>query len=301
MKKALIILAIVVSALILLVGGYALYLYVSFSSTADDMHTHIERDSSDFRSDDINFAARDPVSFLLLGLDSDRVDLGRADTMIVATVNPGDQSMKMVSIPRDTNTELVGRGWNDKINHAYYYGGEEMAIDTVEHFLDIPIDYIVTIDMDGFEEMVDAVGGITVDNRLDFEYGGFAFEQGELELSGEEALAYVRMRQDDPLGDSGRNERQQQVIEGVLREGANLTSVTSVGSILDAIGSNIQTNMGFQEMIDMHRYESSRHDLEQLSLSGEHSQLDGVYYYVVDEVEKERVTNTLREHLELEE
>ncbi|QDI92074.1 LytR family transcriptional regulator [Salicibibacter halophilus] len=299
MKKTMIIVAIVVSALILVAGAFALYLYVSFSSTANDMHAPIDREGSNIRSEQINFEDNDPVSFLLLGLDAEEADYGRTDTMIVVTVNPGDQSMKMLSIPRDTNAELVGRGWNDKINHAYYYGGEKMAMDTVEHFLDVPIDYIVTVNMDGFEEMVDAVGGITVINDLEFEYAGEAFQKGELELSGKEALAFVRMRQDDPLGDSGRNERQRQVIEGVLREGANMSSVTSIGSILDAIGKNVQTNMEFQDMIDMQNYEPSIHDLEQLTLSGEHARLDGVYYYVVDELDKERVSNKLQEHLEL--
>ncbi|AXF56896.1 LCP family protein [Salicibibacter kimchii] len=300
MKKALIIITIVVSALILVVGGFALYLYVSFSSTAKDMHAPIDREGSSIRSEQINFDNNDPVSFLLLGLDAEEVDYGRTDTIIVATVNPGEQSIKMLSIPRDTNTELVGRGWNDKINHAYYYGGEKMAMDTVEHFLDVPIDYIVTVNMDGFEEMVDAVGGITVNNDLEFEYGGESFEKGELELSGKEALAFVRMRQDDPLGDSGRNDRQRQVIEGILSEGANISSVTSIGSILDAIGENVQTNMAFQEMVDMQSYESTMQDLQQLTLSGEHKRLHGVYYYVVDELDKARVSNTLQEHLELE-
>ncbi|QQK74629.1 LCP family protein [Salicibibacter cibarius] len=300
MKKALIIALIVVSALILIVGGFALYVYVSFSSTADDMHAPIDREGSSIRSDEINFADNDPVSFLLLGLDTQETDYGRTDTMIVVTVNPGEQSIKMLSIPRDTNTELVGRGWNDKINHAYYYGGEKMAMDTVEHFLDVPIDYIVTVNMDGFEEMVDAVGGITVNNNLEFEYDGETFKKGELELSGKEALAFVRMRHNDPLGDSGRNDRQRQVIEGIIREGADMSSVTSIGSILDAIGHNVQTNMAFQDMIDMQSYESSIHDLEQLTLSGEHDRLDGVYYYVVDELNKARVSSTLKEHLELE-
>ncbi|QQK78731.1 LCP family protein [Salicibibacter cibi] len=300
MKKALIIALIVVSALILVVGGFALYLYVSFSSTADDMLAPIDREGSSIRSEEINFEDNDPVSFLLLGLDAEEVDYGRADTIIVVTVNPGEQSIKMLSIPRDTNTELAGKGWNDKINHAYYYGGEKMAMDTVEHFLKVPIDYIVTVNMDGFAEMVDAIGGITVNNNLGFEYDGETFKKGELELSGKEALAFVRMRQDDPLGDSGRNDRQRQVIEGILHEGANLSSVTSIGSILDAIGKNVQTNMEFQDMIDMQSYESGIHDLEQLTLSGEHGRLDGVYYYVVDELDKERVSNTLQRHLELE-
>ncbi|MBB6449879.1 LCP family protein required for cell wall assembly [Geomicrobium halophilum] len=300
MKKALKIIAIIVSALMLIIGSVTLYLFLSVSSTANHMHSPIERGGSDIRPEQVDFEEEDPLSFLLLGLDAEEVDYGRTDTMIVVTVNPRDESMKILSIPRDSHTELVGRGMKDKINHAYYYGGEEMAMDTVEHFLDVPIDYVATINMDGFEELVDAVGGITVYNNLAFEYADVNFQRGELELNGKEALAYVRMRQDDPMGDAGRNDRQRQVIEGVLREGAQISAVASIGSILDAIGTNVQTNMEFEEMLDMQDYEPSRRNIEQLTLKGEHTQIEGVYYYLVDEVEKAKVTNVLREHLELE-
>ena len=68
----------------------------------------------------------------------------------------------MLSLPRDTRTEIVGHGKTEKINHAYAYGGIPMAINTVESYLDIPIDYYVKMNMEGFQEIVDAVGGVTV-------------------------------------------------------------------------------------------------------------------------------------------
>lgn len=88
--------------------------------------------------------------------------------MIVLTVNPNDKSMQMVSIPRDTRTEIIGKGFDDKINHAYAFGGPEMSIATVENFLDIPIDYFVQVNMESFKDIVDAVGGVTVNNKLEF-------------------------------------------------------------------------------------------------------------------------------------
>ncbi len=176
MKKLLIVLFSLAGAVILAIGGYALYLYLSISNTADSMHEPLIRESDNLR--DVDFSTQEPLSFLILGIDAEESTRGRSDTMIVLTVNPEDESMKMVSIPRDTRTEMVGRGNEDKINHAFAFGGPEMAMDTVENFLDIPIDYYVSINMDGFKDIVDAVDGVTVDNAFAFEQSGYDFSEG---------------------------------------------------------------------------------------------------------------------------
>ncbi|AXF55319.1 LCP family protein [Salicibibacter kimchii] len=300
MKKFLITVGVLLSLIILVIGGFALYLYFSVTSTADQMHSPLEREHSDLRVDATNLEEEEPVSFLLLGVDSEGETAGRTDTMIVLTVNPVDESMKMVSIPRDTRTEIVGRGTEDKINHAHAFGGAEMAIASVENFLDVPIDYVATINMDGFEEMVDAVGGVTVENDLEFEQGGHYFPEGQVELDGDEALSFVRMRYEDPQGDAGRTERQREVIEGLLREGAQFSSLTSVGAILDSVGSNVKVSADSGEMADLFGYESARHDIEQLELSGSGTRIDGIYYEMIDEGARAEVSSVMREHLELE-
>ena len=132
------------------------------------MHQPIEREKSEKRTEEITLTKQDPFSVLVLGVDEREGDSGRSDTMIVLTVNPNQNSIKMLSIPRDTRTEIVGHGTTDKINHAYAFGREEMSIATVEHLLDIPIDYYVKVNMEGFQDIVDAVGGIQVNNNLDF-------------------------------------------------------------------------------------------------------------------------------------
>ena len=82
------------------------------------MHEPIARDLSDKREEPVAFKERDPFSVLILGVDEREGDVGRSDTIIVLTVNPILKSTKMVSIPRDTYTEIVGKGFMDKINHA---------------------------------------------------------------------------------------------------------------------------------------------------------------------------------------
>ncbi|QQK76544.1 LCP family protein [Salicibibacter cibarius] len=299
MKKFLITISVFLALIVLVVGGFALYLYFSVTSTADQMHSPLEREHSDLREGATNLEDEEPVSFLLLGVDSEDETSGRTDTVIVLTVNPEDDSMKMVSIPRDTRTEIVGQGTEDKINHAHAFGGTEMAINTVENFLDVPIDYMATINMDGFEEMVDAVGGVTVENSMEFEQDGHHFPEGQVELNGDEALSFVRMRDEDPQGDAGRTERQREVIEGLLNEGAQFSSLTSVGAILDSVGSNVQTSADSGDLADLLGYESARHNIDQLELTGEGTRIDGIYYELIDEGVRAEVTNELREHLEL--
>ncbi|WP_317951459.1 LCP family glycopolymer transferase, partial [Rossellomorea marisflavi] len=172
--------------------------------TAETMNEDIDRPRSDKRTEEVKFDKKHPFSVLLLGVDERAGDKGRSDTMIVVTVNPHEKTTKMLSIPRDTLVDIVGRGTRDKINHAYAFGGVEMSMDTVEEFLDIPIDYYAKINMEGFKDIVNAVGGVTVNNDFTFSSGGYTFNEGQLSLNGEKALAYTRMRKQDPRGDFGR-------------------------------------------------------------------------------------------------
>ena len=103
---------------------------------------------------------------------------------MVITLNPKNNSMKTVSIPRDTYTEIVGKGKNDKINHAYAFGGVDMSVSTVEKFLNIPINYYVEVNMEGFKDIVDAVGGVDVNNDLEFTADGHHFIKGNIHLTG---------------------------------------------------------------------------------------------------------------------
>lgn len=298
MKKALIIIGALLLTVVLAIGGYGYYLYSSVQSTVDQMHQPIEREKSERRDLEVNMEDREPLSFLLLGVDARAADSGRSDTLMVVTVNPEDRSMKMVSIPRDTYTEMVGRGHQDKINHAYAFGGPEMAMASVENFLDIPIDYFVTVNMEGFKDIVDALGGVTVDNAFAFNQSGHTFEEGQLFLDGDQALAYSRMRKQDSRGDLGRNDRQRQIVDAMIQEGAQLSSVTKAGSILDALGNNLTTNMTFDDMRKIQEnYRDARHNSETLEITGSGGRIDGIWYYFVEEDERLRVSNTLRDHL----
>lgn len=281
-------------------GIYGYSMYKSLTITVETMHQPINREISEKRNVEIELSSQEPFSILMLGVDQRPGDRGRSDSIIVLTVNPELSSVKMLSIPRDTRTEIIGYGTIDKINHAFAFGGAEMAIATAENFLDIPIDYYVQINMEGFIKLIDAVGGITVYNDLDFIEDGKHFPEGELTLNGEDALLFSRMRYEDPRGDFGRQLRQRQIIQAFLKEGASLSSIVNYKEIFSVLGENIKTNLTFDEMVNIQRnYRSAANGVEQLSIEGSNAIINGIYYFIVSDEEKQRIQAELKKHLQL--
>jgi polyisoprenyl-teichoic acid--peptidoglycan teichoic acid transferase len=282
------------------VGAYVFSVYNSLTKAVETMHQPIEREKSEKRIEEVTFEKKDPFSVLLLGVDEREGDKGRSDTMIVLTVNPKKESVQMISIPRDTRTEIVGRGYEDKINHAYAFGGVEMSIDTIENFLNIPIDYFIQINMAGFKDIVDAVGGVTVENDMDLTFKKYHFPKGTLTLDGENALIYSRIRKEDPRGDFGRQMRQRQIIQAVINKGASVSTLTKYDDVFKALGNNIKTNLTFDEMVSIQKnYINARKNITQIQIKGSGTKIDGIYYYIVPEEERTALQNMLMEHLEI--
>lgn len=282
------------------IGAYAFSFYQSLTETVDIMYQPLQREVSEKRTEKVVFETKDPISVLLLGVDEREGDRGRSDTIVVLTVNPEQNSIKMLSIPRDTRTEIIGHGTVDKINHAYAFGGVEMSMATVEEFLDIPIDYYMQINMEGFVDIVDAVGGVTVLNDYEFTSYGVHFPKGKVELNGDKALIFGRMRYEDPRGDFGRQLRQRQIIMAVVKKGASLSSLTNYGNIFNALGKNIRTNLTFDEMVDIQKnYRSASNNIEQIEIKGEGQTINSIYYFIVSDEEKSRVQTALQTHLKL--
>jgi LCP family protein required for cell wall assembly len=298
-RRGLRMIKILVLLLFVGLGAYGFSVYQSLNDAVATMNQYADR-KSEKRAEELELANKEPFSVLVLGVDEREGDRGRSDSIIVLTVNPDLNSVKMLSIPRDTYTEIVGNGTTDKINHAFAFGGVEMAMDTVENFLDIPLDYYLEINMEGFKDIVDAVGGITVNNDLDFTYSNVHFPEGELTLDGKKALIYSRVRKQDPRGDFGRQLRQRQVIEAIIKEGASFSSLANYDKILEAISMNVKTNLTINEMISIQKnYKSASKDIEQLSITGNGISINSIYYYDVPEEEKLRLQTELKEHLDI--
>ncbi|MBA2175386.1 LCP family protein [Halobacillus locisalis] len=297
---------LIVCSLLLVVGGvYAYSVYSDARSIVDeDMNQEVA--SIDHEVTKKKIERKEPLNILLMGVDERDDDQGRSDALMVLSVDPNQARSQLISIPRDTRTELVGdapeAGRQDKINHAYAFGGTDMAINTVESLLDFELDYYVKMNMEGLSGMVDAVGGITVNNELDwYDTGhyekGFHYAEGELEMNGPQTMGFVRMRYQDPDGDFGRNERQRKVIQAVINKGASIKSVHKIGDMMDVLGTNVTTNMNFSTMQDLIiNYRSARENMTTYQMSGTGTEIDGIYYLQVSDQEIREVSKMIEDY-----
>ena len=250
-------------------------------------------------------ASGKPFAILLLGTDTGalgRHDVGRTDTIIVATINPQQQTAKLTSIPRDTLVNIYGSQQDEeKIKAAYPLYGANTTVKTVEHLVNIPINYYVLLNMGGLKKMINAVGGVTVDPLLTFHYEQANVVKGHrIHLNGASALAYSRMRDQDPLGDYGRQARQRQIIKALVLKEASLSSLTRYRSVLDSLSDNLQTNLTFDDLMWLRAKDghTSRH-IQSQTLQGENATLNGIDYQIAPQSEINKVSANLRQALGL--
>jgi LCP family protein required for cell wall assembly len=293
----------------LAIVGYGGYLFYQTFQAANSAYTEIDRGSkSNLRDKEIEIG-KDPFSVLIMGIEdySTGGEKGRTDSLIVATINPVEKTMKMLSIPRDTLVTIPETYEETKINHAHAYGGKDLAIETVEYFLDVPVDYFVTVNFEGFKNIINIVDGVTVDVPFDFyetsdETGKrLNFYEGKMDLDGEHALAYARMRKQDPRGDFGRNDRQRQIMAAVIDQILSPRNVFKVDDIAGELGENVETNVRMSQGLGLAQqfanFKSS--NIETINLEGEDAYIGGVYYFVPYDESVTEIRSIIRSHLDI--
>ncbi|MBM7710533.1 LCP family protein [Enterococcus xiangfangensis] len=299
---------IIIGLLVLLnlvVGGityYAVQVTADASKMVDSIRQTVKRTSLKRESGEKpNINDAEPFSILLAGVDTGdlgRSDQGRSDSMMVVTINPKQKKSTIVSLDRDILAKIVGYGTNDKLNHAYAFGGVEMSMDTIETLLDIPLDHYVSINMRGLKDLIDAVGGIEVNNKIDFTLDGIHVKKGKQTLNGEEGLAYARMRYEDPEGDVGRQRRQREVVTKILRKAMSIDGVGNYRKILKAVEKNMVTDLSWDDMMDIGtNYLSAFDTIKQRQLVGKSQMIDDVYYQILGTNELLSIQNTLKKQL----
>ncbi|GAE28410.1 cell envelope-associated transcriptional attenuator LytR-CpsA-Psr [Halalkalibacter wakoensis JCM 9140] len=306
-KKALRIAVLIAVMMFLGTGGALAYFVYTLSDVTANSQQELDRGEKSEKREEAVDPGKDNISVLFLGVDDRDGDLrGRTDAMLLATFNREESSIKILSIPRDSLVDIPGRANRDKINHAHAFGGLDLAVSTVEGFLDVPVDYYVKLNFEAFVEIIDALGGVEVEVPFTFSeqdstgaHGAITLYEGTHELSGEEALAFVRMRKNDPRGDIGRGERQQEVIEAIIRKGASFSSITRYNQVLDSVDEHMTTNLSFGNIIAFHSYATSLNDIESINLEGVDTRISGVYYYDIKEESRLAISHTLRQHLGL--
>ncbi|PEC12745.1 LytR family transcriptional regulator [Bacillus toyonensis] len=289
-----------------LFGSVGVYILNSYTSLMG-MYSGFSREKSDLRTKDVEIT-KQPFTILIMGIEDYATDgqNGRTDSLMFATVNPKTQRISLMSIPRDSRVPIVGKDKEDKINAAHAYGGEQMAIKTVEGFLKVPVDHYIKIDFQGFKGIVDAVGGVTVDVPFDFwersdvdYYKKIQFKQGQQNLNGEEALAYVRMRKQDPNGDYGRAARQRQLLAAVAQKLNSASTVFKIKDLTAVVGKYIKTDIPISDGLALYNKLSGfdPSTIQTLKLEGEDKKIGGIYYFLPDPIGVETVRNEIEKEL----
>jgi polyisoprenyl-teichoic acid--peptidoglycan teichoic acid transferase len=211
----------------------------------------------------INFDRKDPFTILMLGVDTRQgdTDPSRSDTIIVAYVDPLVKHVNLLSIPRDLLVTQAGGFGQAKMSDVYANGeinkyvdptrgGIALVRDTIEQNFRIQIDYYAQVDFVGFRKIVDAFGGVTVDNPYpikddeypteDYQFSRVFFPAGLVHLNGDEALKFARTRHDD--NDFQRNQRQQQVILGIRQQALQLNLLPKATGLIDTLGDSLSTD-----------------------------------------------------------
>ena len=273
---------------------FSIDLYRRINQAFSEMYEPFGSSVIDTRDGDFRLG-RSSFSILILGSDG-----GRTDSMMVATVNPRLGTTYLVSLARDTMVTIPGWG-TTRINHAFAYGGLDLAVNTVSDLLNIPIDYHVSIAMDEFHILIDAFGGITVYNEtVAFALGGYDFPLGEVELTGSAAYYYVRMRMDDPRGDFGRQERQRDVLNAMAREAMSFTMLHRYPQVLNSVGGHLRTNVtGTNMLVIALRYNRALRNITNLDLQASGRIINGMYLIPIPEAQLQEMTQRLRTHLKL--
>jgi LCP family protein required for cell wall assembly len=279
------------------------------NNTANNIFNSINTENK--RESQVVIEATQPISFVFLGVDNGaqgrEEDVGRSDAILIGTVNPKTRTTTLVSIPRDTyalmdgyDTEY-GELFYDKLTHAYAYGEAEMAINSIQELINVPIDYYVELNMQGLIDIVDALGGIEVKSPISFEERGYTFVAGKTyEMDGQQALVFARMRKFDLEGDYGRQKREKLVIKAMMDKILQFDTVLNYESLLKTLDKNVKTNLTLNDMTNLlATYGKSLENFKQDSLAGEELWLEDIYYFYIHPEERLGLSNKLREELEL--
>lgn len=235
---------IIVLSSIVVIGGLgagSIFLYInSINKTINSINTsEVENMLAPIES------PQEPVTILILGLDTRDTlnDRGRADIIMMLYLDPEEITGSLLSIPRDTLVDIPGHG-EDKINAAYAYGGEELMIKTINSFLGAEINHYVTMDFEGFIQLIDALEGvdINIERPLVDPKSGANFSAGNHHMTGEQALSYTRSRSTE-LGDIGRIQRQQQLFKELLKQKLDVRYLSSVPYYFNILMDNTRTDL----------------------------------------------------------
>ena len=291
-----------------LVGLFAGQVYHKARATVNRMNVHAER----VHQNEIDKLIQDhkPVNILLLGTDTGdlgRHDTGRTDTMMIATINPDTKQVLLTSIARDTMTTIPGfkKQGIQKINNAYDLGGIPTSIKTVEQYLHVKINGYALVNMGGLIKTVNEVGGVQVVSPLSFTFcpqnsqtdGKEMYRFTKQKMTGNAALAFSRMRDQDPQGDYGRQQRQRLLIKALMKKSISPKTLNDQ-AFMDKIADNVRTDLSFDDVVTLlTQYHIDVSQIQTNYLHGQLDQVNGIDYQSSTPEEKQAVQQRIQQML----
>lgn len=245
------------------------------------------------------------INILLLGVDDGDSEAGadepkRTDAILLLSVDPEQEKVSVLSIPRDTKVVLPGHRDPSKINAAYAYGGAVMTKQTVQALLQTPVHYYALANWRGFIEVVDLIGGVDlyVEKNMYYEdpYADLVIDikHGYQHMDGETAGKYVRFRGDE-LGDIGRVQRQQKFLRAAAEQMFSFQNITKIGDVMDTIDKYIDTDLNTVTMLKAANSFKIFGDekIKTCMLYGQFDDDDGVSYWATDRASVQKALDEL--------
>lgn len=224
-----------------------------------------------------------PFTIYITGIDTygSVSTVSRSDVNLLVTVNPKTKQILMTSIPRDCQINLHKNGKMDKLTHTGIYGVEE-TISTIEDFLDLDVNYYARTNFGGITNIIDALGGVTVDSKYEFTtlHGNYHIVKGKQEMDGNKALCFVRERHAFVAGDFVRGQNQQVLLKAMLEKAMSPKIITNYQNILSAIEGCFETNMSSNEiksLIKMQLDDNADWELFNVQVAGEGYKTEDTY------------------------
>jgi len=296
--------AIFLVVILVLVTGWLYFYLAGFNNTAVALKSSLSSDDVKIQSDSKS------RNILVMGVDigtagsKNANDPKRTDTMILVHYNAVDKKVSLISIPRDTLAIVNGR--NQKINAAHAIGGVDYAVAAVEKLVGVKIDYYAKINYKGFDELIDAIGGVDMNITRKMDYDdptqdlSIHFEKGLVHLDGKKAEEFFRWRKNNDgsgfaNGDLDRIENQHIFISKVMEKIKSPFIIFKIPGVLTAVENAIETNMDANEIFK-YGFIFATINSEKISmdtLKGDEKYVNGISYVVYSEALNAKIVSEL--------
>lgn len=277
--------------------------YLSKINTVKINKTDLNIKSNILEKEDIVTQNNEIKNIALFGIDETEGTIGRSDCIMILTIDNKHNKLKLSSIIRDSYVVIPSRENKDKINHAYAFGGPQLALKTLNENFNLNLDQFITVNFSSFPKIIDDIGGITLDittdelkyindyinnlNNINSTNSPNITTSGLQKIDGTQALAYCRIRYTDG-GDFERSQRHRTVLNELIKKCKSIT-ITQYPSLLNELLPLVHTNLEKSEILSLAvnlnslKNQTLLQDRFPRDEDGNEQSIGGIYYYVFDE------------------